>query len=257
MAGRRPRGGIGAREFNAVPSMETRSKARDEEARGMQRKLAAEFLGTFMLVSSVCGAALFSAPSVGLIAVALSIGTAVLAMIYAVGHISGGHFNPAVTCGLVAAGRFEAGEAVPYIIVQVIGGVVAALIFYIILAGAPAGKWNDFLAISNVYGGEGHFSLLSVALIEVVDTALFLIVIVGVTSKKAPAGFAAIAIGLTLTFIHLVSIPVSNASVNPARSTATALFAGSAGLSSLWLFWVAPIVGGVIGGFIARWLQED
>jgi aquaporin Z len=223
----------------------------------MQRKLTAEFLGTFMLVSSVCGAALFSAPSVGFIAVALSIGTAVLAMIYAVGHISGGHFNPAVTCGLVAAGRFEAGEAVPYIIAQVIGGAVAALVFYIILAGAPAGKWNDFLAISNVYGGEGHFSLLSVALIEVVDTALFLIVIVGVTSKKAPAGFAAIAIGLTLTFIHLVSIPVSNASVNPARSTATALFGGSVALSSLWLFWVAPIVGGVIGGFIARWLQED
>jgi aquaporin Z len=223
----------------------------------MQRKLAAEFIGTFMLVSSVCGAALFSAPSVGFIAVALSIGTAVLAMAYAVGHISGAHFNPAVTCGLVAAGRFEASEAVPYIVTQVIGGVVAALVFYIILAGAPAGKWNDFLAISNVYGGEGHFSLLSVALIEVVLTALFVIVIVGVTSKKAPAGFAPIAIGLTLTFIHLVAIPVSNASVNPARSTATALFGGPAALSSLWLFWVAPILGGVIGGFIARWLQED
>jgi len=224
----------------------------------MQRKLAAEFLGTFMLVSSVCGAALFSAPSVGLIAVALSIGAAVLAMIYAVGHISGGHFNPAVTCGLVAARRFEAGQAIPYIIAQVIGGFAAAVVFYVILSGAPAaGKWNDFLAISNTYGGDGHFSLLSVALIEIVLTALFLIVIVGVTSKKAPVGFAPLAIGLTLTFIHLVAIPVSNASVNPARSTATAIFGGPAALSSLWLFWVAPIVGGVIGGLIARWLQED
>src|SRR5271170_725669 len=163
-------------------------------ARGMQRKLAAEFLGTFMLVSSVCGAALFSAPSAGLIAVALSIGAAVLAMIYAVGHISGGHFNPAVTCGLVAARRFEAGEAIPYIIAQVIGGFAAAAVFYVILAGAPAGKWNDFLAISNTYGGDSHFSLLSVALVEIVLTALFLIVIVGVTSKKAPVGFAPLAI---------------------------------------------------------------
>jgi aquaporin Z len=223
----------------------------------MSRKLGAEFIGTFMLVSSVCGAALFSAPSAGLITVALAIGAAVLAMAYAVGHISGGHFNPAVTCGLVAAGRFEVGEAIPYIIAQVIGGVAAAAVFYVILSGAPVGKWNDFLAVSNTYGGDGHFSLLSVALIEIVLTALFLIVIVGVTSKKAPAGFAPIAIGLTLTFIHLAAIPVSNASVNPARSTATAIFGGSAALSSLWLFWLAPIVGGVIGGLVGRWLQED
>jgi aquaporin Z len=223
----------------------------------MSRKLGAEFIGTFMLVSSVCGAALFSAPSAGLITVALAIGAAVLAMAYAVGHISGGHFNPAVTCGLVAAGRFEVGEAIPYIIAQVIGGIAAAAVFYVILSGAPVGKWNDFLAVSNTYGGDGHFSLLSVALIEIVLTALFLIVIVGVTSKKAPAGFAPIAIGLTLTFIHLAAIPVSNASVNPARSTATAIFGGSAALSSLWLFWLAPIIGGVIGGLVGRWLQED
>jgi aquaporin Z len=221
------------------------------------RTYLAEFIGTFALVSSVCGAALFSAPSAGLITVALAIGAAVLAMAYAVGHISGAHFNPAVTCGLIAAGRFEIDKAVPYIVAQVLGGLVAAAIFYIILSGAPAGKWNDFAAISNTYGGEGHFSLLSVALIEVVLTALFLIVIVGVTSKKAPAGFAPLAIGLTLTFIHLVAIPVSNASVNPARSTATAIFGGATTLSSLWLFWVAPIVGGVIGGYIGRWLQED
>jgi aquaporin Z len=223
----------------------------------MSRKLAAEFIGTFMLVSAVCGAALFSAPSAGLMTVAFAIGTAVLAMIYAVGHISGGHFNPAVTCGLVAAGRFRQEEALPYIGAQVLGGAAAAAVFYIILSGAPAGKWNDFIAVSNIYGGEGHFPLMSVALIETVLTALFLIVIAGVTSKKAPAGFAPLAIGLTLTFIHLAAIPVSNASVNPARSTATAIFGGGAALTSLWLFWVAPILGGVIGGYISRWLQDE
>src|SRR3984893_15345021 len=224
----------------------------------MTRKLVAEFIGTFMLVSAVCGTALFSAPSAGLMTVAFAIGTAVLAMCYAVGPISGGHFNPAVTCGLAAAGRFRVAEVIPYIIAQLVGGIVAAAVFYVILSGAPAaGKWNDFVAIPNTYGSEGHFPLLQVALIETVLTALFVIVIVSVTSPKAAAGFAPIAIGLTLTFIHLVAIPVSNASVNPARSTATAIFGGSVALSSLWLFWVAPIVGGIIGGFIARWLQEE
>jgi aquaporin Z len=223
----------------------------------MPRRLGAEFIGTFMLVSSVCGAALFSAPSAGLITVALAIGAAVLAMIYAVGHISGAHFNPAVTCGLVAAGRFKSADAIPYIVAQVVGGVAAAAVFYVILAGAPPGKWNNFLTISNLYGGPGHFPLLQVALIEAVLTALFLMVIVGATSPNAPAGFAGIAIGLTLTFIHLVAIPVSNASVNPARSTATAIFGGGTALSCLWVFWVAPIVGGVIGGFLSRWLQEE
>jgi len=218
----------------------------------MSKELGAEFIGTFMLVTSVCGAALFSAPSVGLIAVALSIGTAVLAMAYAVGPISGGHFNPAVTGGLVAAGRCPAGKAIPYIIAQVIGGAAAAAVFYVILQGAPAsGKWNNFLAISNLYGGAG-FPLLSVALIETVLTALFLIVITSVTSERAAPGFAPIAIGLTLTMIHLAAIPVSNASVNPARSTATAIFAGGDALSSLWLFWVSPIVGGIIGGLIGK-----
>ena len=221
----------------------------------MLRELGAEFVGTFALVSSVCGAALFSAPSVGFIAVALSIGFTVLAMIYAVGHISGGHFNPAVTCGLVAAGHFQASKAIPYIITQVIGGIAAAAVFYVILVGAPAGKWNDFVAISNLYGGNDHFDLLSVAVIEIVLTALFLIVIAGVISGNCPAGFAPLAIGLTLAAIHLMAIPVSNASVNPARSTATAIFGGGPALSCLWLFWVAPIVGGVIGGYISRSLQ--
>jgi aquaporin Z len=218
----------------------------------MTKELGAEFIGTFMLVSSVCGAALFSAPNVGFMAIAFSIGAAVLAMAYAVGPISGAHFNPAVTCGLVAAGRFDAGKAVPYIIAQVIGGVAAAAVFYVILQGAPAsGKWNTFLAISNTYGGSG-FSLLSVALIEIVMTALFLVVITGVTSEKAAPGFAPIAIGLTLVTIHLVAIPVSNASVNPARSTAAALFGGAEAMRSLWLFWVTPIVGGIIGGLIGK-----
>jgi aquaporin Z len=223
----------------------------------MTKELSAEFIGTFTLVTAVCGAALFSAPSAGLVAVAFAVGLSVLAMAYAVGSISGGHFNPAVTCGLVAAGRFDGGKALPYIISQVAGGIAAAVVFYIILQGAPAaGKWNTFLAVSNTYGGSG-FSLLSVALIEIVMTALFVLVIVSVTSPAAPAGFAPIAIGLALVLVHLVAIPVSNASVNPARSTATALFGGSAALGSLWLFWVAPIIGGVIGGVIGKWLHAQ
>lgn len=223
----------------------------------MQREWGAEFIGTFMLVSAVCGAALFSAPSAGLVAVAFAVGLAVLAMAFAVGHISGGHFNPAVTCGMVAAGRMAAGKAPGYIVAQLLGGAAAAAVFYVILKGAPAGKWNDFVAISNLYGGEKHFSLGSVFIIEAVMTALFLVVITGTTSRNCPAGFAPIAIGLALTVIHLVAIPVSNASVNPARSTATAIFGGGEALGSLWLFWVAPILGGVIGGLLGRWLQDE
>ena len=195
----------------------------------MQREWGAEFIGTFMLVSAVCGAALFSAPSAGLVAVAFAVGLAVLAMVFAVG----------------------------YIVAQLLGGAAAAAVFYVILKGAPAGKWNDFVAISNLYGGDKHFSLASVFIIETVMTALFLVVITGTTSKNCPAGFAPIAIGLALTVIHLVAIPVSNASVNPARSTATAIFGGGEALSSLWLFWVAPILGGVIGGLLSRWLQDE
>jgi aquaporin Z len=224
----------------------------------MSRELGAEFIGTFTLVTAVCGAALFSAPSAGLVAVAFAVGLSVLAMAFAVGPISGGHFNPAVTLGLVAGGRFEMGRAPAYIIAQLLGGVAAAAVFYVILGGAPAGgKWNSFTAISNLYGGSGQFSLLAVLIIEVVITALFLIVIMGVTTKNCPAGFAPIAIGLALTLFHLVSIPVSNASLNPARSTATAIFGGTEALSSLWMFWVAPIVGGVIGGIASKWLYDE
>lgn len=222
----------------------------------MQREFAAEFIGTFALVGAVCGAALFSAPSAGLVAVAFAVGLSVLAMAYAVGHISGAHFNPAVTCGLVAAGRFPAEKAPIYIVAQVLGGAAAAGVFYFVLQGAPVGKWNDFVAISNIYG-SGHFSLASAALTEVVITGLFLVVIVGATSQRAPAGFAPIAIGLSLTLFHLMSIPVTNASLNPARSTATALFGGAQALNSLWLFWLAPVAGGVIGGAVCRWLQNE
>jgi len=220
------------------------------------RELGAEFIGTFALVTGVCGAALFSAPSAGLVAVAFAVGLSVMAMAFAVGPISGGHFNPAVTLGLVAGGRFEAGKAPGYIIAQVLGGAAAACVFYVILNGAAGAKWNSFTDASNLYGGT-HSSLVAVALIEMVMTALFLIVIMCVTTKNCPAGFAPIAIGLFLTVIHLVAIPVSNASVNPARSTATAIFGGPEAWGSLWLFWVAPIVGGVIGGLIAKWLHDE
>jgi aquaporin Z len=222
----------------------------------MSRELGAEFIGTFTLVTAVCGAALFSAPSAGLVAVAFAVGLSVLAMAYAVGSISGGHFNPAVTLGLLAAGRFELGKAVPYIAAQLLGGVAAAAVFYCILSGAPAGKWNNFIAISNLYGGTG-FPLLPVALIEIVITALFVLVIVSVTSPRAPAGFAPLAIGLALVLFHLVAIPVSNASLNPARSTATAVFGGSVALQSLWLFWAAPIIGGIVGGLLGKWLHTE
>ena len=227
-----------------------------------QRALAAEFIGTFALVTAVCGAALFSAPAGGgLVGVAFAVGLSVLAMAYALGPISGGHFNPAVTLGLVAGGRFPAADAVGYIVAQVIGGLAAAFVFSVILSGAPTGaavpKWNSFMAVSNTFGGNGQFVMMSAFLIEVVITALFLIVIMGATSKRAPAGFAPIAIGLALVLFHLVSIPVSNASLNPARSTATALLAGGPAIANLWVFWVAPIIGGVIGGVAAKWLHNE
>jgi len=219
------------------------------------KSLAAEFIGTFTLVTAVCGAALFSAPSAGLVAVAFAVGLSVLAMAFAVGRFSGGHFNPAVTIGLVAAGRFDSEKALGYIVTQVVAGVVAAGIFYLILQGAPAaGKWNTFTAASNTYGGGG-FSMASVFLIEVVITALFLIVIVSATGPGGAGALAPVAIGFALVLFHLVAIPVSNASLNPARSTATALFGGASALNCLWLFWVAPILGGAIGGTVAAILQ--
>jgi aquaporin Z len=221
-----------------------------------QRALAAEFIGTFMLMSSVLGAAFYSfgAPSgaAGILGVALSIGVTVMALAFSIGHISGGHFNPAVTLGLVAGGRMNSSNAVGYIVAQCLGALAASLLFYIIGNTPPTFAANGYGSLSMMHSG-----LFSVFLIETVLTAFFLIVIMGATSKRAPVGFAPIAIGLALTAIHLMAIPISNASVNPARSLGSAVFGGTTALSQLWLFWVAPILGAVIGGTIARWLQEE
>ncbi len=214
------------------------------------KALAAEFIGTFALVASILGAALFSFPVSGITGVALSLGFTVMAMIFAVGHISGGHFNPAVTLGLVAGGRFKAGDAPAYIVAQCLGGIAAAVVFYIIASGKSGGFEVGNFA-SNMYGGEGY-SLLSAFLIEVVLTGLFIFIIMGVTSSKAPAGFAAIAIGLALAATQFMAIPVDNASINPARSLATAVIAMGEPLAQVWLFWVAPILGGVLGGLLGR-----
>lgn len=216
----------------------------------MQMKaLAAEFLGTFMLVASVLGAALFAFPNAGIIGVALSLGFTVMAMIYAVGHISGGHFNPAVTLGLVAGGRFSAGDAIGYIIAQCAGAVAAAFVFLLIASGKSGFEVGNFAA--NMYGGD-FYPMFSAFLIEVVLTAAFIFIIMGVTSARAPAGFAPIAIGLALAATQIMAIPVDNASINPARSLASAAIALGEPMQQLWLFWVAPILGGVIGGLLGR-----
>ncbi|MGE0765414.1 MAG: aquaporin [Hyphomicrobiaceae bacterium] len=221
------------------------------------RAIVAEFVGTFCLVLAIAGAALFAAPSAGLVAVALAAGISVVSMAYAVGHISGGHFNPAVTIGLIAAGRFDTSKAPVYIGAQVLGGAAAALVLSIVLSSGLSVKTNTFVGASNHYGGAGQFGLLASMLLEIVITALFVIIIVGSTARRSPSGFAPLAIGLALALFHIIAIPVTNASLNPARSTATALFAGAGPLSQLWVFWVAPILGGVFGGVIARYLQEE
>lgn len=222
-------------------------------------KYLAELIGTFWLVFGGCGSAVLAAAfpelGIGFAGVALAFGLTVLTAAYALGHISGAHFNPAISIGLWAGGRFEAKEVIPYIISQVIGAILAASVLFIIVQGKA-----DFSGVggfaSNGFGdlSPGNYSLISALLIEVVLTAGFLIVIMGATDKLAPAGFAPIAIGLALTLIHLISIPVTNTSVNPARSTGVALFAETAALSQLWAFWVAPIVGGILGGLIYQTL---
>ncbi|MBW7983874.1 aquaporin Z [Enterobacillus tribolii] len=228
----------------------------------MSKKLAAEFFGTFWLVFGGCGSAVLAAGfpelGIGFAGVALAFGLTVLTMAYAVGHISGGHFNPAVTLGLWAGGRFGAKEVVPYIIAQVIGGIAAAGVLYLIASGKSGFDAAASGFASNGYGehSPGGFSFQAAIIAEVVLTAFFLIIIHGATDKRAPAGFAPIAIGLALTLIHLISIPVTNTSVNPARSTAVAIFQGGWALQQLWVFWVMPIIGGVIGGFIYRTLLE-
>ncbi|QBH95144.1 aquaporin Z [Limnobaculum zhutongyuii] len=226
----------------------------------MLRKLSAEFFGTFWLVFGGCGSAVLAAAfpglGIGFAGVALAFGLTVLTMAYAVGHISGGHFNPAVTLGLFAGGRFPAKDVVPYIITQVIGGIAAGAVLYLIASGKAGFDASGFA--SNGYGehSPGGFSLQAAIAAEFVLTAFFLIIIHGATDKRAPAGFAPIAIGLGLTLIHLISIPVTNTSVNPARSTGVAIFQGGWALEQLWIFWLVPIIGGIVGGLIYRGLLE-
>ena len=219
----------------------------------LTNRLAAEFVGTFWLVLGGCGSAVLAAAfpnvGIGLLGVALAFGLTVLTMAFAIGHISGCHLNPAVTIGLVVGGRFKSSEAIPYIIAQVIGAVVAAALLYLIASGKAGFDLAGGLA-SNGYAehSPGGYSLLSCFVSEVVMTFMFLMIILGATDERAPAGFAPIAIGLGLTLIHLISIPVTNTSVNPARSTGPALIVGSWALDQLWLFWVAPLIGAALGG---------
>ncbi|MBN8986036.1 MAG: aquaporin Z [Rhizobiales bacterium] len=226
------------------------------------QKYVAEAIGTFWLTFAGCGSAVIAAGfpqvGIGLLGVALAFGLSVVTMAYAIGHISGAHLNPAVTLGLAAGGRFPAGQVLPYIVAQVIGAIVASAVLYMIASGAAGFDLAKGFA-SNGYGehSPGHYNLVACLISEVVMTMVFLCIIMGSTHGKAPAGFAPLAIGLTLTMIHLVSIPVTNTSVNPARSTGPALFVGGWALQQLWLFWVAPLVGGVLGGVLYRWLSPD
>jgi aquaporin Z len=232
----------------------------------MQKKLAAEFFGTFWLVLGGCGSAVLAAAfpnvGIGLLGVSFAFGLTVLTMAYAVGGISGGHFNPAVSVGLATAGRFPWASVIPYVIAQVIGAIVAAGVLYLIASG-KAGFAIDPAApgafATNGYDAHspGGYSLIAALIIEVVLTGFFLIIILGATGKSVPAGFAPIAIGLALTLIHLISIPVTNTSVNPARSTGPALFVGGLALQQLWLFWIAPLIGGALGGLVHKALLSD
>ncbi|WP_407330495.1 aquaporin Z [Enterovibrio sp. 27052020O] len=228
----------------------------------MLKKLTAEFIGTFWLVLGGCGSAVFAAAfpdlGIGFLGVALAFGLTVVTMAYAIGHISGCHLNPAVSVGLWAGGRFPTSELLPYIVVQVAGGIVGAFTVYIIASGQPGFDLAGGLA-SNGYGAHspGGYDLLSGFITEVLMTFMFLIVIMGATHKLANPGFAGLAIGLSLTLIHLISIPVTNTSVNPARSTGPALIVGDWALEQLWLFWVAPLIGAFIAGVVYRWLSPN
>ena len=225
----------------------------------LTKRMAAEFVGTFWLVLGGCGSAVLAAAfpdvGIGLLGVSFAFGLTVLTMAFAIGHISGCHLNPAVSVGLWAGGRFPAREILPYGAAQVAGAIVAAALLYFIASGAPGFDIAGGLA-SNGYGehSPGNYSLGAGLVTEVVMTLMFLLIILGATDRRAPAGFAPIAIGLGLTLIHLISIPVTNTSVNPARSTGPALMVGDWAVAQLWLFWVAPIAGALIAGFLYRWL---
>jgi aquaporin Z len=225
------------------------------------KKYGVEFIGTFWLVLGGCGSAVLAAAfpglGIGFAGVALAFGLTVLTMVYAIGHISGCHLNPAVSIGLWAGGRFPAKDLVPYIVAQVLGAIAAGGVLLAIASGKPGFDVAAGFA-SNGYGAHspGGYSLLAALVCEVVMTAMFLIVILGATAKRAPRELAPIAIGLCLTLIHLISIPVTNTSVNPARSTGVAIYVGGWAIAQLWLFWLAPIVGGVLGATVYRWTRE-
>ena len=226
------------------------------------RKLTAEAIGTFWLTFGGCGSAVIAATfpqvGIGLLGVAFAFGLTVLTMAYAIGHVSGCHLNPAVTVGLAAGGRFPANQIGQYIVAQVIGAIIGATLLYLIASGSPGFDVAKGFA-ANGYGehSPGHYGLLSCFLTEVVMTMMFLFIIMGSTHGRAPAGFAPIAIGFGLTLIHLISIPVTNTSVNPARSIGPALFVGGWAISQLWLFIVAPLIGGILGGVVYRWVSEQ
>ena len=229
----------------------------------MSKKLAAEFIGTFWLVLGGCGSAVLAAAfpdqlGIGFAGVALAFGLTVLTMAFAIGHISGCHLNPAVTVGLWVGGRHPAGEVIPYVVVQVLGATLGALTVFAIASGSPV--WDISLGLANNGYGEhspGGYSAAAGFLCEFVMTMMFLMIILGATDRRAPAGFAPIAIGLGLTLIHLVSIPVTNTSVNPARSTGPALLVGGWAIAQLWMFWVAPLLGATVAGVLYRWLGNE
>ncbi|MGP9810877.1 aquaporin Z [Rhodopseudomonas sp. NSM] len=226
------------------------------------KKYAAEIIGTFWLTFAGCGSAVLAAAfpqvGIGLLGVSFAFGLSVVTMAFALGHVSGCHLNPAVTLGLAAGGRFPLGQVAQYIVAQVIGAILGAGLLYIIASGKAGFDLAGGFA-SNGYGDHspGNYSLLACFVSEVAMTAIFLFIIMGATHGKAPAGFAPLAIGFALVLIHLVSIPVTNTSVNPARSTGPALFVGGWAIQQLWLFWVAPLIGGVIGGVAYRWLSDE
>lgn len=225
------------------------------------KKLVAEFIGTLWLVLGGCGSAVLAAGypelGIGFVGVSIAFGLTVLTMVYAIGHISGCHLNPAVSIGLWIGGRFEGKELLPYILAQVLGGIAGAGILYLIVSGKSGAEIGSFAA--NGYGEHSPdgYGMLSALVAEIVMTFMFLIVILGATHSRAPKGFAGIAIGLALTLIHLISIPVTNTSVNPARSTSQAIFVGDWALGQLWLFWVAPIVGAILAGLVYKMLAPD
>ena len=228
----------------------------------LKKKLGAEFIGTFWLVLGGCGSAVLAAAfpdvGIGLLGVSLAFGLTVLTMAFAIGHISGCHLNPAVSIGLWSGGRFSTAELLPYIAAQVAGGIAGAGILFIIASGQAGFDVSAGFA-SNGFGehSPGGYSMTSALVTEVVMTFMFLIIILGATDKRAPAGFAPIAIGFGLTLIHLISIPVTNTSVNPARSTGVALFQGDWAIDQLWLFWLAPIVGAIIAGIVYKWFEAE